>query len=343
MNTTSPSALIAGMAAISYYLPPTRLTNGELSQEFPEWSVDKIAAKTGILERRIAGAGVCASDLAYESARILFNEHGVSPGEIDFLLLCTQSPDYFLPTTACLLQDRLGIPTTAGAFDFNLGCSGFVYGLSIARSLIASGDAKNVLLLTAETYSKFIHPQDKSVRTLFGDAAAATLVKAGGTGAIGSFVFGTDGRGGGNLIVKRGACRYPPGAGVKSERLDEYGNKHSDDCLYMNGTEIFNFTLEKVPVLVREVLRRANWTVDDVDMFVFHQANNYMMEALRKSLKIPAEKFLVYLQDCGNTVSSTIPIALAEAIKGKKVRAGDKLVLVGFGVGYSWAGCSATL
>jgi len=333
----------ASIKGISYYLPPNRLTNADLSAAFPEWSMEKIAAKTGIHERRLAGPEVCASDLAYESARKLFKEHAVSPTEIDFILLCTQSPDYFLPSTACLLQERLGVPTSAGALDFNLGCSGYVYGLSLARGLIATGDAKNVLLLTAETYSKYIHPQDKSVRTLFGDAAAATLIQGGGDGRMGPFVFGTDGRGAMNLVVKRGAGRHPVEEKADKASLDEYGNMHSDGHLFMDGPEILNFTLETVPPMVEEVLGRSRWDRDEVDLFIFHQANQYLLETLRKRMKIPAEKFQIHLQDCGNTVSSTIPIALAAAIKDKKVGPGSKVVLAGFGVGYSWAGCTLTL
>lgn len=340
MNAGAHNHQPAGIEAISYYLPPEQLTNEKLSSEFPEWSVDKIAAKTGIHTRHIAAPDVCASDLAYESAIKLFAEHNLNPQEIDFLLLCTQSPDYFLPTTACLLQERLGLPTTIGALDFNLGCSGYVYGLSLARSLIASGDAKNVLLITAETYSKFIHPKDKSVRTLFGDAAAATLIKAGGKGKIGTMIFGTDGRGGENLIVKKGGSRLSTIDAPSHEIEDEYGNIHNDQCLYMNGAEIFNFTLATVPASVNKLLLQTGWALDEVDLFVFHQANRYMMEALRKLLKIPAEKFQIFMEDCGNTVSSTIPIALYHAHLAQKIKPGSKVMLLGFGVGYSWAGCA---
>ena len=164
----------AAIRAIEYYLPETVLGSDDLTREFPDWSVAKIESKTGIRERHIASGSECSSDLGIAAAKKLFDSGAVSPSEIDFLLFCTQSPDYFLPTTACMMQAALGIPKTAGALDFNLGCSGFVYGLGLAKGLIETGQAKSILLITAETYSKFIHPRDRSVRTIFGDAAAAT-------------------------------------------------------------------------------------------------------------------------------------------------------------------------
>ena len=337
------TSMSAAIQAISYYLPPGELTNEELHARFPEWSVEKIARKTGIMSRRIAAPEVCSSDLGVESARRLFEHHSVDPSTVDFLLFCTQSPDYFLPTTACLMQERLGIPTTAGALDFNLGCSGFVYGLSLARGLIESGDARNVLLITAETYSKFIHPKDKSVRTIFGDGAAAALIGPANDGAaLGPFVFGTDGAGAPNLIVPTGGMRKPR-TDAPVETADQDGNARDGDSLFMDGGEVFNFTLHRIPKLVEDVLKKAHLTADDVDLFVFHQANHYVLEALRKKMKLPAEKVYEFMSNCGNTVSATIPIALSEAFASGRVAHGTRVMLVGFGVGYSWAGCIARL
>ena len=323
---------------IAYYLPESVLTNEQLAAEFPDWSVKKIEEKTGIAERRIAAAGECASDLAVCAASKLFSTGCCGPGQIDYLILCTQSPDYFLPTTACLIQARLGVPTRAGALDFNLGCSGYVYGLGLAKGLIETGQAENVLLLTAETYSKFIHPGDRSVRTLFGDAAAATLVQAvsaeDGDEYIGPFVYGTDGTGWKNLIVPTGGMRAPRSNG--EAKTDEQGNVRSPDNLYMNGPEIFAFTLGAVPKCVCSLLEKSGKTIDDIDLFVFHQANQYMLEFLRKKLKLPGEKFYLALRYSGNTVSCTIPIALRDAIEKGKLLPGNLVMLVGFGVGYSW-------
>jgi 3-oxoacyl-[acyl-carrier-protein] synthase-3 len=322
--------------AISYFLPDPIVTNQVLLNDFPEWSVEKVAGKIGVIERHIAANDQTSSDLAIKAAQRLFSENSISPDSIDFILLCTQSPDYYLPTSACIIQERLGIPVKSGAFDFNLGCSGFVYGLAIAKGLILGGIAKNILLLTSETYSKFIHPRDKSNRTIFGDAAAATLISDNGFAEILNFSLGTDGRGADKLIVKTGGLRCP--AQANDFHLDESGNPVSSDYLFMDGAEIFNFTLEMVPELTTDTLKVNSIQKDDIDLFVFHQANKYMLNFLRKKIKIPEDKFYYYMEKVGNTVSSTIPIALKEAFNEKRISSGNKVLLAGFGVGYSWGG-----
>ncbi|HEY7392348.1 MAG TPA: ketoacyl-ACP synthase III [Bryobacteraceae bacterium] len=328
----------ASIAAIEYCLPEKVVSNRDLAAEFPEWPVEKIQSKTGIVERHVSAENECASDLAVMACRKLFAGGACSPREIDYLLLCTQSPDYFLPTTACLLQHRLGIPTRAGALDFNLGCSGFVYGLGLAQGLIQTGQASKLLLITAETYTKFIHPRDRSVRTLFGDAAAVTLLTAAPDprDLSSSYVFGTDGNGANNLIVPAGGLRQrctPEAAEVGS---DANGSTHNAGSLFMDGAEIFNFTLRTIPTCIAELLDRSGKNLEQVDLFVFHQANQYMLEHLRGKLKIPREKFYLWLESCGNTVSSTIPIALKHAVDQGRLRPGQTVMLVGFGVGYSW-------
>jgi 3-oxoacyl-[acyl-carrier-protein] synthase III len=326
------------VSTIEYYLPGKVVTSHDLSAEFPEWPVEKIESKTGIQERHITGPDEFASDLAVAAAQKLFASGACEPAGIDFLLYCTQSPDYFLPTTACLIQDRLGIPTTAGAYDFNLGCSGYIYGLGQAEGLITTGQASRVLLLTAETYSKFIHPGDRSVRTIFGDAAAATLIEAVEAEAplIGPFVYGTDGSGARNLIVPAGGMRHPQTGQTAIAEKDAQGNIRSANNLFMDGGEIFNFTLASVPSSVNRLLQKSGLSLDQVDLFVFHQANKYMLDHLRKFMKVPADKFVIEMSHCGNTVSSTIPIALKHAITDGRARAGSLVMLVGFGVGYSW-------
>jgi 3-oxoacyl-[acyl-carrier-protein] synthase III len=334
----------AVIRAIDYYLPEGTVTNADLAAQFPEWRVEKIRAKTGIEQRHIAGPEEFSSDLAVQAASKLFAHGACSPSEIDFLLLCTQSPDYFLPTTACLVQNQLGLRTSAGALDFNLGCSGFVYGLGLAKGLIETGQARNVLLITAETYSKFLHPQDRATRTIFGDAGAATLVRgidaAPGPGGpwIGPFVYGTDGRGAANLIVRAGGLRQPRSPQSAQPPRDQGVSLRGDDHLYMNGPELFTFTIREVPPVVQQLLARSGMTIDSIDLFVFHQANQFMLEHLRSQLKIPEEKFYLALSRCGNTVSSSIPIALKEAQTAGVLRPGRLVMVLGFGVGYSWAG-----
>jgi 3-oxoacyl-[acyl-carrier-protein] synthase III len=324
----------AFIKGISYYLPQNVLTNEELVKDFPEWSVEKVASKIGIKERHVVADDECASDLAVQAAEKLIEEYDIDRQSIDFVLLCTQSPDYFLPTTACLIQERLKLATSVGALDFNLGCSGFVYGLSIAKGLIFGEIAKNVLLITAETYTKHLHPKDKGNRTIFGDAAAATLISTDGFAEIMNFSLGTDGRGAENLMIKAGASRHPEKQ--NDLRFDDSNNPVSSDYLFMDGSEIFNFTLEAVPLLVADTLKKNQLTQPEINMFVFHQANKYLLNFLRKKLKIPEELFYYFMENVGNTVSSTIPIALKEALN-ENVLSGNVLI-AGFGVGYSWAG-----
>lgn len=329
---------VATIQALEHHLPETRVTNDELAAIYPGWTAQKIFEKTGIRERRVVAQGEHASDLGVRAAEKLLERTGFDRGRIDLLLYCTQSPDYFLPTTACLIQDRLGLPTTAAAFDYNLGCSAFPYGLAIARGLIETGAAQNALLLMAETYSRFIHERDKSVRTLFGDAASATLITAADREGptLGPFVFGTDGSGGGNLIVRRGGLREPLGTESLPETTDESGNVRTEANLYMNGPAILEFTIRRIPPVVAELFRRAEITMNDVRWVVLHQANEYLLRFLQKRIAIPEEKFAIHFAHCGNTVSSTIPIVLQHLVDEGNVDRGDLVLTVGFGVGYSW-------
>lgn len=325
---------MAFIKAISYYLPEQVVTNEDLVREFPEWSVDKVAAKIGVSRRHVAAPDETAGDLAEKAARRLFEEYDIAPSEIDFVLLCTQSPDFFLPTTACILQDRLGIPTSAGALDYNLGCSGCIYGLALAKGLIAGGTASNVLLLTAETYNKYIHPSDKGNRAIFGDGAAACLVSKDGFAGIGEFALGTDGSGARDLIVGTGGSRQRQATGRES--IDEDGHANREDFLYMNGGRIFNFTLDVVPGLLDTVLQRNDIAKDQVDYFIFHQANKFMLSTIRKVCAIPKDKFYLDLEQVGNTVSSTVLIGLKDCMDKGIITPGQQVLLAGFGVGLSW-------
>ncbi len=323
--------MVAAISGIEYYLPSQVLANQELALQFPDWPAEKILEKTGIRERRVAARDETSVDMAVSAGRKIFENSRCEPSDVDFLILCTQSPDYFLPTSACLVQSRLGLPTNAGALDINLGCSGFVYGLSLAKGLVECEMAKTVLLVTSETYSKFLEPADKSVRTIFGDGAAATVVKAFEPGEgyetpIGPFVFGTDGTGANSLIVKNGGLRT------------RYSAAGGEPWLSMDGASIFSFTLRVVPRLVKATLEKANLTMNDIDWFVFHQANQFMLEALRKQIGLPKDRFVIDMEEKGNTVSSTIPIAMAGLLAKGQLRSGQRLLLVGFGVGLSWAG-----
>jgi 3-oxoacyl-[acyl-carrier-protein] synthase-3 len=293
---------------IGYHLPEQVLTNEMLQEEVPEYNVKRAASKIGVTRRHVAD-GESILFMALKAAQQVVDRHDLSL--IDYVILCTQSSEYHLPNLACILQERLGLRTDIGALDINLGCSGYVYGLSLANGLLFSNQANQVLLVTSEAYTQHIAKEDAGNRMIFGDGATATLVSY--SLPHPSFVFGTDGRGAENLIVPR------------------YGT------LTMNGAEIFAFTIQEVPKAVREVVSRYNLELDAVDYFIFHQANHYMLDHLRRTLKIPQEKFYNDIRYTGNTVSSSIPLALRDCMERRVVSVGDKVLLCGFGVGYSWA------
>ena len=303
---------------IAFCLPEQKMTNAELVKIYPEWSEDKIFSKTGILERHVASERETALDLASAAAKSLFDEQKIDSGAVDYLLLCTQSSVYKLPSTACLLHRRLGLKEEVGALAFDHGCSGYIYGLSLSKGLILGGMAKHVLLVTAETYSKYIASEDRSTRTIVGDAATATLIDEEVAEKIGAFSLGTDGAGAEKLIVR-------------------------DGRLYMDGPEIFNFTLSIVPKTIDDVLAKNYMTRNDVDLYVFHQANRFMLDTIRKVNALPRDKFYVNMENTGNTVSSTIPIALKQLDDAGKLRPGMRVLLMGFGVGLSWGATIMTI
>lgn len=328
----------ARIEAVQYVLPETVLSNEDLARDHPDWNVGKVSKTTGIVSRHVAAPNIYTSDLATLAARKLFEVHHIDPASVDYLILCTQSPDFALPTTACIVQGQIGMRTDVGAIDINLGCSGYIYSLALAKGLIESGQVSNVLVVTAETHSKFANPGDKSTRPIFGDAGAATLVAGDSESErLQGVVLRTDGSGGPDLVVPNGGMRngteFSPRSDVNQRDLVSNGFD-----MHMDGLAIFNFTIRVVPALLSDILSGAGARMEDVDLFVFHQANGYLIEHLRKKLEIPPEKFMVALSEFGNTGSSTIPIALAEAISAGRVKPGHKILLAGFGVGLSWGG-----
>lgn len=308
----------AKIKEIEYALPDNIQDNEFLVHEMElEWTAEDIFNKTGINARYITGEEQRASDLAFLAAKKLLANNTDLREKVDYVIFCSQSPDYALPATACLLQTRLGLSKKCAAIDINQGCSGFIYGLSLAKGIIESGQAQNVLLLNAETYSKYLDKMDKTTRTIFGDGAAATWLTAeeGDRPFIEGFVFGTDGKGANNLIVKKG------------------------EALFMDGPEIFQFTLQVVPKTVKVILQKTGKTLEEIDCYVFHQANAFILEHLRKKLKITDNKFIIDMEDTGNTVSVSIPLAISRAQSKGEIKPGDRIMTVGFGVGYSWGGC----
>ena len=320
----------AKIKQVEYYLPERILTNEELEKAYPEWSATKLEKKVGIKQRHIAGPNETSLDLATKAAiKVLEKE---DKDLIDFVLFCTQSPDYLLPTSACLLQSRLGLKTSIGALDFNLGCSGYVYGLALAKGLINSGICKNILLVTGETYSKFIAEDDISNRSIFGDAGTATIVTYSDEDQLGEFIFGTDGIGAENLIVNGLSAR------------NSYILKDVDrPTLYMNGPEIFNFTIETIPPLIQQVISKNKLQLSGIEYFILHQANKYILEFLISEIGLDISKCHIDMVNYGNTVSNTIPIALKDAYEQRKIQEGDKVLIAGFGVGYSWCSTIITI
>ena len=304
-----------------------------LQEQFPRWDLELIQEKTGIRQRHIAADGETSSDLAVAASEKLFRDHSIDRSSIDFVLLCTQTPDYPLPTTSCLIQDRLGLPTACGAFDFNLGCSGYVYGLAIADGLIQSRVASNILLLTAETYSKYIDAEDRSLRTIFGDAAAATLITASETPSLWGFQFGSDGSGGDLLLVGDGGGR-PAEDAIRPRHRKRWKSR-----LYMDGPSLINFTVEAVPRLIEEILEANKMRDQDIDRYLMHQATWKMLDQLRHRMNVAEHRVPIDLAEVGNTVSCTLPILIANLRNRGELSRESVNMLIGFGVGLSWAGC----
>ena len=323
----------AGIGPIAVHLPERIETNADLQRENPGWNMDLIGSKTGIRQRHIAAPDECSSDLGVIAAEKLFLEHDIDPESIDFILFCTQTPDYALPTTACLIQQRLGLRTDVGALDFNLGCSGYVYGLSLADGIIRSGTAGRILFITAETYTKLIHPSDRSLRTIFGDAGTATLIEPCEQPSMWGFKYGTDGTGANTLVASDSGFRKAD-AGIQPRHRKRWPSQ-----LYMDGPSLINFTVGKIPSLVDSILSQASLSEPSIAYYLFHQATFKMLEQLQITLGIQPDKMPVRLENIGNTVSCTLPILIDQMRKTNELRSEMKNLLVGFGVGWSWSGC----
>ena len=324
----------AAIRAIAGYLPPHVEAND---------TEGRSAEALGIRERHIA-AGESASDMAVLAAEALLEGYGVEPVEADFLLLCTQWPDYQMPTTACLVAERLGLAKSVGALDYNLGCSGYVYGLALAKGLVEAGLASRLLLVTASLYTQWAAPTDSATRPVFGDAATATLIEAVEADAplLSAFSFGTDGKGAEKIIVPAGGSRAPFRATPVAVQEDEHGSRTNYDA-FMDGQGIMYFTLHRVPQLVEDVLQRGGLTREQLDYCVFHQPNRFMLNYVQKKCRLQEVPFYNDVELTGNTVSSTIPLGLEHILAEKPSGGLRHVLLAGFGVGLSWAGCLADL
>ena len=325
--------------SIEYYLPKNTITNEYLANLTPNWTPEKIESKIGVRTRQVVDNNETAVDLAIKAGEKALANYDKE--KIDFLIFCTQSPDYYLPTSACIIQNKLGLKTSIGAFDFNLACSGYIYGLSIAKGLIAGKIAKNVLFIASETYSKHINDNDMTNRLIFGDGATATIIEECETEHIHEFALGTDG----NeevIIIPNGGMknRYDKDAPLIE---DDAGNKRTANDMYMNGEEVFSYSLDIIPKITLEALAKNNMTVDDIDCAIFHQTTKYMMNHWRRKLKIPKEKFYIDILNTGNTVASSIPFGIKSALDKKIIKKGDKILMATIGGGYSFGALVLTI
>lgn len=325
---------MAGILDIEYVLPEKMVTNEQLATLFKQWTAEKIYDNTGIHTRHVV-ENETALDLAVRAVEKLFRNHTVGRKDIDIVIYVTQSPDYIMPTSACVLQDRVQLNKSTGSFDVNLGCSGYVYGLAVAKSFVDSGMADYVLLVTADTYSRYIHPFDKSTRMIFGDAATATLIGRHGW-QIGEFDFGSDGSGKDLFIIPAGGLKTPCSEETRKEQ-EEDGNIRTAENIYMEGPGIFDFTIREVPESIKRVLEREKLTKQDVDLYVLHQANRFMLDFLKKIMRINSDNFYINFSDIGNTASSSVPIALKRAMEEGILQRAETILLSGFGGGLSWA------
>jgi len=323
---------------IAYYLPRNVLKNEELARKYPNWDVKQLEERVGVATRHIAKDNETALDLALGACKKLFKKNKALRKKIDCLIFCTQSEDYIMPPNSALLHKELNLPERVAAFDFNLACSGYVYGLALSQGLIAAGIASNILLVTADTYSKYINKKDRATRTLFGDAAAVSFINESKTSkGIVDIILATSGKGYDKFIIPAGGLRIPKSKKTKVSKKDKSGNIHTLENIHMDGRWILAFVNSQVPKQVLQILRRNNLKIDNIDLFIFHQASKIALESLARNLRINPDKVFSNLKDVGNTVSSSIPIALKDAWSSGRVSRGDKVLLCGFGVGLSWA------
>jgi 3-oxoacyl-[acyl-carrier-protein] synthase-3 len=330
----------AGINGIACYLPERKITNEDFAKMFPNWNVPRAEQITGIKERRIEEANVPASEMAVRAALKLFETINANRSSVDFVIVVTQSGDYRSPATACLLQNRLGLPRSTGAMDINQGCSGYMYGLATAKALAESCIAQKILLITVEKTSFFVHQADPTMRLLQGDAATATLITCDdATMGIGVTDFGTDGSGFENIIVP-----YSGSAETMEREKDTAGARYAHpECVNMKGLEIFNFSVSSVPETINAALGKNGMKQSDIDYFVFHQANKIIITTIAEKMNIPLDKIPMNLERVGNTSCCSVPLLLSEIYNEKMPQPGSNILLCGFGVGLSWASTVLTV
>jgi len=340
-TSTIHGVRIAGIASA---VPSTVRLVSDMANVFGEEEVKKISQSTGVEKRHVAGGGLRCSDLMFAAAKKLLADLKWEPESVEALILVSQSCDFPLPATSCILQMRLGLSKSCAAFDVGLGCSGYVYGLWIASTLMAASGLSRVLLLSGDQSTCMSSPRDRATALLFGDAGTATALQRDDAAAPITFFLGTDGRGWNKLIFPSGLqfSRHPRDASTAERKQDKNDNWRSAEELYMDGAEIFAFTLREVSPMFASVLAAAGWNREDVDYFVLHQANKFMLTHLAKSMKLPLDKIPLSLQEYGNTSSGSIPLTINARLREPLASQTRRLLFAGFGVGYSWGACTLT-
>jgi len=338
-------AVVEGIhfAGFATALPPQRHAYSETPAPFSREEATKLHASTGVYERRVLAQPWCISDLCLCAAERLLADLDWDPTSVEILIFVSQNADYVLPATACLMQRRLGLPTTAAAFDLPLGCSGFIYGTWLAGRMLQGSSGRRALILCGDNSTRWLRPDDRATLPLFGDAGCAAALETHDKATPMPVVVGTDGRGAPHLTVKAGGKRDPLIPDREPWSPERHARLFDDSRLHLNGAEVFTFSLRTVPTLVAETLDHAGIALDALDWVVLHQANRFMLEHLRKRLKVPLEKFVIDLERFGNTSSATIPLVFCHSLAERLTKHTQKVLMAGFGVGWSWGAMVADI
>lgn len=326
-----------GIKALAAAVPRTVIDNLNYTEYFPADQVKEVVEKVGIYERRFADENTCSSDLCYAAAEKLIADNNIDKSEIDLLIFISQTPDFRMPATSVLLQDRLGLPNSTIAFDINLGCSAFIYGLSVVFSMMQNKGLRKALLLDGETRSKVYSPKDRRSAFLFGDGGVAALIERDEAFGESWFSLNSDGSRGDLIKINGGGYRMPSSIETLKERVvDEYGNIRSDEQGYMNGGDVFNFVIREIPKDIKKIAEFSGKNLADLDWYIFHQANNFINSYLAKKLKLDASKIPSTIAKYGNTSSVSVPLTIVDQLKDK-MNGHHELLLSAFGVGMTWA------
>jgi len=321
--------------SIEYFLPDNIVTNLDLQNENPQWNLDKITEKTGVYERHIASENETAYDLSVKACEKLFNNY--DKNNIDGIIYCTQSPDYIMPSNSFLLHKDFGLKDEVFAYDFNHACTGYIYSLAMANSFIKSEMAKEILIINADTYSKYINPKDRSTRVLFGDGASATVVKnSNDRNGLIDIDLGSSGSGYDKFWIPAGGLRSPKSNSTSIEVEDENGNIRTQNDIVMDGFGVWSFINSIVPKQVKKLLSRNGLEKKDIDKFIFHQASKMTLDSVIRSMRLSEEQVFINIENIGNTVSASLPIELKDALNQGKLNSGSLVILSGFGVGLSY-------